>query len=178
MVATPSSFVAFDDTRLIVLVKSSGAEDPAAMNVAPATSSDSRSRRQMRSSDAVKKSSHTMATPRNRYRIASAYSTQPPRDEIQRASVLASPAQLVEAKSRRPPAFAEVSGVRQPETSAGKTPDEPPGVAEAVGNGALLPESPRTSAPTVPSPSAGASAASAKRLATTTSVVCLCVRRD
>ena len=113
-----------------------------------------------------------MATPRNRYRIASAYSTHPPWLEIQSASL--SLAQLVEARSRRPcfclfKKFAEDSGdVRKPDSR---------GNGER-GNGAFVPESPRTSAPTVPRPSAGASAASARRLATTTRAVCLCVRRD
>ena len=52
-------------TRDIVDVKSSGAEEPAAMNVAPATSSDNCSASLMASSDGTKKSSHTMAMPRN-----------------------------------------------------------------------------------------------------------------
>jgi hypothetical protein len=124
----------------------------------------------------VKKSSHTIATPRNRYRIASAYSTHPPWLEIQPASL--SLAQLVEARSERPCVcgFAEVSEsfVRKPDGKCGKTPGESPRGRLP----AFLPESPRTSAPTVPRPSAGASAASARRLATTTSAVCLCVRRD
>ena len=72
MVATPSSFVAFDDTSDIVDVNSSGAEDPAAMNVAPATSSLRFNRAQITSSDGVKKSSHTMAMPKKRYSIAAA----------------------------------------------------------------------------------------------------------
>ena len=148
----------------MVLVNSSGAEDPAAMNVAPATSSDSESRTQICSSDAVKKSSHTTANPRKRYMIARAYNTQPARFVIQRDPALASPAQLVEASSRRPRVLK-------------KTPDESTEAPSAVANGALLPESPRTSSPTVPRPSAGASAASARRLATTTSVVGLCARR-
>ena len=72
MVATPSSFVAFSETRLMVDVKSSGADDPAAMNVAPATSSERFNLSQMSSSDGVKKSSQTMAMPRKRYRMATA----------------------------------------------------------------------------------------------------------
>ena len=97
--------------------------------------------------------------------------------EIQPASL--SLAQLVEARSERPCVcgFAEVSEsfVRKPDGKRGKTPGESPrGRLPAF----LTPLSPRTSAPTVPRPSAGASAASARRLATTTSAVCLCLRRD
>ena len=42
-------------------VKSSGAEDPAAMNVAPATSSDRLSFSEMTSNEGTKKSSHMRA---------------------------------------------------------------------------------------------------------------------
>lgn len=44
-------------------VNSSGAEDPAAMNVAPATSSDRLSFSEITSSDGTKNSSHTRAKP-------------------------------------------------------------------------------------------------------------------
>ena len=44
---------------------SSGADDPAAMNVAPATSSESWSTSQMISSAGTKKSSHMIAIPTN-----------------------------------------------------------------------------------------------------------------
>ena len=66
MVATPSSLVALSETKDIVDVNSSGADDPAAMNVAPATSSLSPSFSHMISSEGVKKSSQTMAMPRKR----------------------------------------------------------------------------------------------------------------
>ena len=66
MVATPSSFVALSDTKDIVEVKSSGADEPAAINVAPATSSLSPSFSHMISSDGAKKSSQMIAMPRKR----------------------------------------------------------------------------------------------------------------
>ena len=46
-----------------MFVKSSGAEPPAAMNVAPATSSVSAHRSHISSSAATKKLSHTIASP-------------------------------------------------------------------------------------------------------------------
>merc|ERR1719331_2047196 len=46
-------------------VKSSGADEPAAMNVAPATSGDRPSASEISSSDATKYSSHTIARPQN-----------------------------------------------------------------------------------------------------------------
>merc|ERR1719258_54793 len=46
-------------------VKSSGADEPAAMKVAPATSDDRLSASEISSSEVTKKSSHTMARPQN-----------------------------------------------------------------------------------------------------------------
>ena len=54
MVEMPSSLVALLETSDIVELKSSGAEEPAAMNVAPATSSDRFSFSQITSRDGVK----------------------------------------------------------------------------------------------------------------------------
>jgi len=48
-------------------VNSSGADEPAAMNVAPATSSERFSRSEMSSSEATKNSSHTTAKPTKAY---------------------------------------------------------------------------------------------------------------
>ena len=50
-------------------VESSGAEPPAAIHVAPATSSFRFIASQMAESDASKKLSHTMARPRNMYSV-------------------------------------------------------------------------------------------------------------
>ena len=58
MVPTPTSV---STATPATLVKSSGAEDPAAMKVAPATSSDRCSFSEIASKDGTKKSSHIMA---------------------------------------------------------------------------------------------------------------------
>ena len=50
----------------MIAVNSSGADEPAAMNVAPATSSESE-RAEICSSDSQKYSSHTIARPRKVY---------------------------------------------------------------------------------------------------------------
>ena len=65
-----SELVRGAENGLIVDVKSSGADDPAAMNVAPATSSERFNLSQMSSSDGVKKSSQTMAMPGKNCRMA------------------------------------------------------------------------------------------------------------
>ena len=52
-------------TKIVMIaVNSSGADEPAAMNVAPATSSESESALEICSSDSQKYSSHTIARPR------------------------------------------------------------------------------------------------------------------
>ena len=58
MVPTPTS-----DSKVTAATElnSSGAEDPAAMNVAPATSSESRNFSDIASNDGTKKSSQTIA---------------------------------------------------------------------------------------------------------------------
>ena len=66
MVATPSSFVALSDAKDIVEVKSSGADEPAAMNVAPATSSLSPSFSHMISSNGQEVVMEMIAMPRKR----------------------------------------------------------------------------------------------------------------
>ena len=58
---------------VMIDVKSSGAEEPAAMKVAPATSSESESADEIRSSDSQKYSSHTIARPKNVYRMRPKY---------------------------------------------------------------------------------------------------------
>ena len=65
MVPTPTSV---STATPATLVKSSGADEPAAMNVAPATSSDSCSFSEISSSDGTKKSSQTIARAVNRQR--------------------------------------------------------------------------------------------------------------
>ena len=78
MVPTPISEPALGLMSAMAEDASSGAEEPAAMNVAPATSSDSRNTSQIFSSDATKKSSHTMAMPRNMKNTPTKYATMPP----------------------------------------------------------------------------------------------------
>jgi hypothetical protein len=78
MVPTPISDPALGLMSDMAEDASSGAEEPAAMNVAPATSSERRSTSQIFSSDATKKSSHTMAIPRNMKNTPTMYATMPP----------------------------------------------------------------------------------------------------
>jgi len=66
MVPTPMALSVPLFINDMALDASSGAEDPAAMNVAPATSSLRPKTSQIFSSDPTKKSSHTMAIPMNR----------------------------------------------------------------------------------------------------------------
>merc|ERR1712076_165045 len=56
-----------------MLVNNSGAEEPAAMKVAPATSSVKLSRSEMISSEGTKKSSQIMARPMNTHTIRSSH---------------------------------------------------------------------------------------------------------
>ena len=63
MVPTPTSV---STATPATLVKSSGADDPAAMKVAPATSSDRFNFSEIVSRDGTKKSSHIMARAANR----------------------------------------------------------------------------------------------------------------
>lgn len=60
MVPTPTSLVTPTDA---IDVNSSGADEPAAINVAPATSSDRSSLSEIASSDGTKKSSQIIARP-------------------------------------------------------------------------------------------------------------------
>ena len=78
IVPTPISLPASGLIKLMALAASSGALLPAAMNVAPATSSDNRSTSHMRSSAGTKKSSHTIAIPRNMKNTPTKYPTIPP----------------------------------------------------------------------------------------------------
>tara|TARA_B110000003_G_scaffold81318_1_gene83064 strand:+ start:2671 stop:3540 length:870 start_codon:yes stop_codon:yes gene_type:complete len=62
----------------MALEASSGADEPAAMNVAPATSSLKPNASQIFSNEATKKSSHTIAIPMNRYITPTKYANIPP----------------------------------------------------------------------------------------------------
>eukprot|EP00966_Prymnesium_polylepis_P025552 589411-Prymnesium_polylepis.1 len=62
---------------VMTAVNSSGADDPAAMKVAPATSSLRLSAPDICSSDSTKYSSHTIASPRNVYMISANSTTIP-----------------------------------------------------------------------------------------------------
>ena len=78
MVPTPISDPASGEMSDTVDAASSGADDPAAMNVAPATSSESWSTSQMISSAGTKKSSHMIAMPTNMKKTPTKYAMSPP----------------------------------------------------------------------------------------------------
>ena len=109
IVPTPISDPAFGLIRLIALDASSGALEPAAMNVAPATSSERRNASQIFSREATKKSSHTMAMPRNMKKTPRMYATMPP--FFSQSGVV--PQDEPALNRRRPPA-ADASAPREP----------------------------------------------------------------
>ena len=78
IVPTPISDPASGEMSDTVDAASSGADEPAAMNVAPATSSESWSTSQMISSAGTKKSSHMIAIPRNMKKTPTKYAMSPP----------------------------------------------------------------------------------------------------
>ena len=78
IVPTPISEPASGEMSDTVDAASSGAEDPAAMNVAPATSSESWSTSQMISSAGTKKSSQIIAMPTNMKKTPRKYAMRPP----------------------------------------------------------------------------------------------------
>ena len=103
MVPTPISDPACGEMRDTVDEASSGADEPAAMNVAPATSSLSSSTSQMISSAGTKKSSHTMAMPRNMKNTPTKYAMSPPAKDFSAVAWYDSGSQLPPpARSLRP----------------------------------------------------------------------------
>mmetsp|Transcript_5748 Transcript_5748/g.22688 ORF Transcript_5748/g.22688 Transcript_5748/m.22688 type:complete len:279 (+) Transcript_5748:2064-2900(+) len=78
MVPTPKALSVPLLINDMALEASSGADEPAAMNVAPATSSLKLNASQIFSNEATKKSSHTIAIPMNRYITPTKYANIPP----------------------------------------------------------------------------------------------------